>query len=505
MARVPIDGINGDLGPLGDRLATIGDLRSAASVLAWDRQTYMPDGGVRGRAEQLATLARVAHEMLVSPETGRLLERAGEREPGSDETALLRLARRQYDRAVKLPVHLVAETSRATALAEQAWISARETSDWSLFAPHLERVLDLKREEADYVDGEHPYDAMLDRYDPGATTKRLRIMFDELKAGIVPLVRNVSARLDEDRAAPLGGSFDEAGQEEFGREVISRFGYDWSRGRQDRAVHPFCINFGDPYDVRITTRFDPKRLSVSLFATCHEAGHALYEQGVDPSYSRTPLSGGVSMGVHESQSRLWENLVARSRPFWSFFHDGLGAAFPDVLGEMDLETIYRAVNAVRPSEIRTEADELTYDLHVLLRFELELALFEDGLAVADLPEAWNAKMEEYLGVVPENDARGVLQDTHWAIGYFGYFPSYTVGNVLSVQLFETAVDERPEIMPQMERGEFDALLAWLRENVHRHGKKYEPDDLISNATGRLPDTAPYLRYLQRKFGDLYSL
>jgi carboxypeptidase Taq len=502
---VTAEGISEDLGPLRDRLATIGDLRSAASVLAWDRQTYMPEGGVRGRAELLASLARVSHEMLVSPETGRLLERAGEREPGSDEAALLRLARRDHDRALRLPARLVAETSRATALAEQAWISARETSDWSLFAPHLERVLTLKREEAKYLDAEHPYDAMLDRYDPGASTKRLRTMFDELKGGIVPLVRAVSARLAEDRAAPLKGSFDEATQEAFGREVISRFGYDWSRGRQDRAVHPFCISFGDPGDVRITTRFEPKRLSVGLFATCHEAGHALYEQGVDPAYSRTPLSGGVSMGVHESQSRLWENLVARSREFWSCFHEDLRVAFSEALGDVDLETVYRAVNAVRPSEIRTEADELTYDLHVLLRFELELDLFEDGLAVADLPEAWNTKMEEYLGIVPENDALGVLQDTHWAIGYFGYFPSYTVGNVLSVQLFEAAVAKRPEILPDMERGEFGALLGWLRENVHRHGKKYEPDDLISHATGRPPDTAPYLRYLESKFGKLYGV
>jgi len=505
MARVISEVINEDLGPLRERLATIGDLCSAASVLAWDRQTYMPEGGVGGRAEQLASLARVAHEMLVSPETGRLLQGAGEREPGSDDAELLRLARRQHDRAVRLPTRLVSETSRATALAEQAWISARETSDWSLFAPRLERVLALKREEAGYLDGEHPYDAMLDRYDPGASTQLLRVMFDELKAGILPLVRAVSTRLGEDRAAPLRGGFDETAQEAFGREVISRFGYDWSRGRQDRAVHPFCINFGDPDDVRITTRFDPKRLPVGLFATSHEAGHALYEQGVDPSYSRTPLAGGVSMSVHESQSRLWENLVARSRPFWSFFHEGLQKAFPDVLGEVDLETIYRAVNAVRPSEIRTEADELTYDLHVLLRFELELALFEDDLAVVDLPEAWNTRMEEYLGIVPENDALGVLQDAHWAIGYFGYFPSYTVGNVLSVQLFEAAVEKRPEILPQMERGEFGALLGWLRENVHRHGKKYEPDDLISHATGRPPNTAPYLRYLESKFGELYDL
>jgi carboxypeptidase Taq len=505
MARVIPNGPSDELRPLKERLATISDLRSAGSVLAWDRQTYMPEGGIQGRAEQLASLARVSHEMLVSPETAELLERAGEREAGSDEAALLRLARREHDRARKLPARLVAEASRATALAEPAWIEARERSDWSIFAPHLERVLALKQEEAGHLDGEHPYDAMLDRYDPGASTRRLALMFDELRAGIVPLAHEVSARLAEDRDAPLRGAFDVAAQEAFGRDVISGFGFDWSRGRQDGAVHPFCINFGNPGDVRITTRFDPKLLSVGLFGTCHEAGHALYEQGVDPSYSRTPLAGGVSMGVHESQSRLWENLVARSRPFWSHFAPKLRAAFPGVLDGVDVEAIYRAVNAVRPSEIRTEADELTYDLHVLLRFELELDLLEGGLAAADLPETWNAKMEEYLGIVPENDALGVLQDTHWAIGYFGYFPAYTVGNVLSVQLFEAAVGERPEILPDMERGEFGALLEWLRENVHRHGKKYEPDDLVERATGRPPDTEPYLRYLRTKFGELYGM
>jgi carboxypeptidase Taq len=505
MARVIDERVNNDLAPLKERLATIGDLHSAASVLAWDRQTYMPEAGVRGRAEQLATLARLTHEMLVSSETGRLLSDVSEREPGSDDAALLRLARREHGRAIRLPARLVEETSRATALAEQVWIRAREESDWPLFAPHLERVLALKQEEAGYLDAEHPYDAMLDRFDPGASTQRMRTMFDELKEGIVPLVRDVSARLANDRAAPLRGEFDESAQEAFGRNVITSFGYDWSRGRQDRTVHPFCINFGDPDDVRITTRFDPECLSVALFATCHEAGHALYEQGVDPAYSRTPLAGGVSMGVHESQSRLWENLVARSRPFWTYFHQELRDAFPGILDGVDLETIYRAVNAVRPSEIRTEADELTYDLHVLLRFELEVDLFEGALTVKDLPKAWNAKMEEYLGIIPKNHALGVLQDTHWADGYFGYFPSYAFGNVLSVQLFEAAVDERPEILPEMEIGEFGSLLGWLRYNVYRHGKKYEPDDLIQRSTGRPPETAPYLRYLGSKFAELYDL
>ena len=491
---------------LMERLATVSDVTSAASVLAWDRQTYMPEGGVGGRAQQLATLARLAHEMLVSEEVRGLLEAAGHGEPGSEQAALLRIIRRDHGRATKLPPRLVEETSYATALAEQAWLRAREKSDWSLFAPHLEKVLTLKREQADYLGGDdHPYDAMLDLYAPGSTTAGLRRMFDELKAGILPLVRGIGAGDWEDREAPLRGEFDEARQEEFGRDVVSRFGYDWSRGRQDRAVHPFCINFGGPDDVRITTRVDRNLLPIALFAFCHEAGHGLYEQGVDPGYSRTPLAGGVSMGFHESQSRLWENLVARSRPFWSYFYPRLQEAFPGALNGTSVEDFYRAVNAVRPSPIRTEADELTYNLHVLLRFELELALFEGGLSVADLPEAWNAKTQEYLGFAPETDASGVLQDTHWALGLFGYFPTYATGNVLSVQLFEAAVEDRPEIPTEMGGGEFGTLLGWLREKIHRHGSRYEPDELIERATGRACETAPYLRYLKTKFGELYGL
>ena len=489
-----------------ERLATVGDVRSAASVLAWDRQTYMPAGGVEGRARQLATLVRLAHEMLVSEQTCRLLEAAGHGEPGSEEAALLRIARREHGRAARLPARLVEETTQATALAEAAWMRAREGPGWSPFAPHLERVLALKREQADHLGGgEHPYDAMLDLYAPGSTTAGLGRMFDELKAGILPLVRGISAGPDEDREAPLRGLFDEERQEEFGRAVISRFGYDWSRGRQDRAVHPFCINFGGPDDVRITTRVDRNLLQIALFAFCHEAGHGLYEQGVDPAYSRTPLTGGVSMSVHESQSRLWENLVARSRPFWTHFYPRLQETFPGALNGTSAEGFYRAVNVVRFSPIRTEADELTYNLHVLLRFELEVALFERGLSVSDLPEAWNAKTEEYLGFTPDSDASGVLQDTHWALGLFGYFPTYATGNVLSVQLFEAAVGDRPEIPDEMERGEFGTLLGWLRENIHRHGSRYEPDELIERATGRPCDTAPYLGYLRRKFGELYGL
>ena len=487
---------------LVDHLPAAADLDSAAAVLHWDQQTYMPPGGVAARAEALATLSRLSHGITASDETARLLDAAGDPEPGSE--AVVRVARRGHERATKLPSRLVADISRATTLAESAWRRSRAAADFGSLVGHLQEILDLQREAAEHLGYEdHPYDALLDRYEPGATKARLESMFGDLKEGTAGMVRAVSAAADE-RTAPIRGAFDEARQEAFGKEIAAAFGYDWGRGRQDRAPHPFCINFGGPGDVRITTRFDPGRLSPALFATMHEAGHALYEQGVDPAYTRTPLSGGVSLGIHESQSRLYENVVGRSRSFWSYFYPRLQDAFPDAFGGTSEEAFYRAINAAAPSEIRVEADELTYNLHVVLRFELEVALVEGSLAVRDLPEAWDAKMEEHLGISPKDDARGVLQDDHWAIGFFGYFPTYTLGNVLSVQLFEAALEEHPEIPAEMERGEFGALLAWLRENVHRHGKKHDPDALVEHATGRPPETGPYVRYLEEKFGELYG-
>jgi carboxypeptidase Taq len=493
---------------LKERLATISDLRSTKSLLFWDQQTYMPGGGVEGRAEQMATLSRLSHELLTDSDTVRLLDAAGEPEPSSEEWALLRRARREYDRATKLPAELVAETSRVTSMAEPAWVQAREESDWSLFAPHLEKVLSLERESTEHLGYEdHPYDALLDAYEPGAKTSRLASMFEELRKGVVPLISAVvqlSRDGAESRAAPLYGGFSEAEQEKFGRAVISAFGYDWKRGRQDRSVHPFCVSPG-PSDVRITTRFDRGWLAPALFGTMHEAGHALYAQGVNSKYARTPLGGGTSMGVHESQSRLWENLVGRSRSFWSHYYPKLQEVFPEALEGVDAETFYRAINVLEPSEIRVEADEVTYNFHILLRFELEVSLIEDTLSVAELPAAWNDKMEEYLGIAPKNDSAGVLQDIHWADGLFGYFPTYAIGNVLSVQLFDQAVRDHPEISEQIREGEFSSLLGWLRENVHWHGARYYPDELVERVTGRPLDTAPYLSYLTEKFGELYDL
>ena len=498
------DTSNDTLQLLRVRLATISDLNSAAALLHWDQETYMPQGGVPLRAEQLSTMSRLAHEMLVSEETGRLLDAAEPQDPDSEEHALHGLARRDYDRATRLPARLVAELSRARSLAQPVWARARAESDWEAFTPQLERILVLVRESAEYLGYEdHPYDALLDLYEPGTKTSLLREMFDGLKAELVPMIRRLPS--DEDRSLPLHGTFDEEKQEGFGRTIITAFGYDWARGRQDRVVHPFCISLGGPEDVRITTRFEEAWLSPALFATIHEAGHALYEQGVDPAYSRTPLAGGTSMGVHESQSRLWENLVGRSLAFWGHYFPTLQKTFPEALGNVDLEIFYTAINEAKPSEIRVEADELTYNLHVLLRFELEIELLDGGLSVADLPDAWNAKMEEYLDLRPGSAAKGVLQDVHWSAGLFGYFPTYSIGNVLSVQFFEAAVRRHPEITGQVGGGEFSALLGWLQENIYRHGSRYDPEDLVERATGRPLDPQPYLRYLKSKFGELYGL
>ncbi|MGB3682391.1 MAG: carboxypeptidase M32 [Rubrobacteraceae bacterium] len=493
---------------LKDRMASLSDLGGAGMTLFWDRQVYMPEGAVEGRAEQLATISRISHEILTAQETGDLIEALDDLDPETDDGALVRVARRNYEKATRLPSRLVEDLSRAQSLAEPAWVNARAESDWSAFAPYLERLISLQRESAEHLGYEdHPYDAMIDAFEPGQTKARVAEMFEGLKAGILPLLGEVYdsiADSDGDRSAPLHGEFDEKKQEEFGQAVITAFGYDWSRGRQDRTVHPFCagINAGD---VRITTRFDPTWLSPALFATFHESGHAMYEQGVDPTYTRTPLAGGTSLGVHESQSRLWENLVGRSRPFWTHYYPKLQETFPGELGDTDLETFYRAINAVAPSDIRVEADELTYNLHILLRFELEVAIMEDKLPVADLPEAWNAKMEEYLGIRPENDAQGVLQDVHWSAGLFGYFPTYSIGNVLSVQLFDIATEQQPEIKDEISQGEFGTLRNWLRENIHQYGSKHEPEDLVQRVTGSPLNAEPYLKYLNNKFSELYGL
>jgi carboxypeptidase Taq len=488
-------------------LGEAADLFAASAVLEWDQVIYMPRGGSDARAQALSTLAGLAHEKMIAPRLGELLEAAAGEvaalDKDSDEARLVRVTRREYDRQRKVPTAWVGEFTRVTSTATNVWEKAKATSDFSLFRPHLEHIVAMRRE---YVEFFAPYDSiydpLLDSFEPGMKTAEVSAVFSILRPALVDLVQKIAERASAVDDRCLQGDFDEARQWDFGVQVLKQLGYDFNRGRQDRSVHPFTTTFSQD-DVRITTRFLRDQVASALMSTIHEGGHALYEQGVAPALARTPLAGGASMVMHESQSRMWENLIGRSRPFWKVFYPLFQKTFVE-FAAVPMETFYRALNKVTPSLIRVEADEVTYSLHIMLRFELELALLKGDLAVKDLPAVWNQKMKDYLGVVPPDDARGVLQDVHWSGGSMGYFPTYALGNLVSVQLFEAAKSQSPQITKDLERGEYGTLLAWLRENVHRHGAKFESPELLRRGTGETLTPHPYIRYLQSKFGELYG-
>ncbi|MFN3651861.1 MAG: carboxypeptidase M32 [Armatimonadota bacterium] len=497
------------LAQLKSRLADVHHLNMAGSVLGWDQQTYMPPGGVAARAEQTAALAKLSHQIFTADETGDLLSHAEAEVQGaplvSDDAAYVRMARRDFDHATKVPTELVTEISRVTSLAQEEWAKARAADDFPAFAPWLERILELERRLAEalgYTD--RLYDALLDQYEAGMTSAELDRVFGELKQEIIPLSRAIFERVERVDAGILHRDYPVETQRKLAEQVLKACGYDFERGRMDPSVHPFCTSFSIN-DVRITTRYDEKFFPQAFFGCLHEMGHAMYEQGVSQSLEGTLLANGASLGVHESQSRLWENLVGRSRGFWSHYFPRVQEAFPDALGGADLESFYRAINRVQPSLIRVEADEVTYNLHIIIRYEMENALLDGRLSVADAPDAWNAKYREYLGVTPPSNREGILQDVHWSIGILGYFPTYSLGNVLSVQLFEKAVSDVPSIPDDIYRGEFGPLLGWLRENVHQYGRKLLPAELVRQVTGSELQTAPYLGYLKTKFGEIYGL
>lgn len=484
------------------------DLHMAMAVLGWDQQTYMPPNGAEGRSEQLATLSKIAHIKETSEENRKLLdelvEEAKSLDPESDDACLIRRAKIAMDKENRIPTELVAEFARVTTLSQEKWVQARATNDFSLFRPHLERVVELRREYASFFKPyDHVYDPLLDDFEPGLKTADVQAIFGKLRPQQVELIHAISARPQvEDGFLHL--KYEDKKQWDFGVDVITRFGYDWNSGRQDRSAHPFTTSFSIG-DVRLTTRVIENMMTSAMFSTMHEAGHGMYEQGVSPAFSRTILAGAASMAVHESQSRMWENLVGRSRPFWRFFYPKLQAVFPTQLGNVSMEQFYKAINKVQPSFIRTESDEATYNLHIMLRLELEIALMEGTLAVAHLPEAWNTRMQEYLGVTPRNNSEGVLQDVHWSGGMIGYFPTYALGNLVSVQLWDRMTQDLPDLESQIENGEFGTLLGWLRENVHRHGAKYDPQDLVQRVTGSKINPQPYIGYLTRKYSDIYGL
>ncbi len=488
-------------------LAEVNDLESAGAVLQWDQETYMPTGGAPARGRQMATLARLAHEKFTSPIIGKLLDQLRRHEESlpadSDDASLIRVTRRDYERAVKVPAEFVGKLSEHTAATYQAWTQARPANDFAAVRPLLEQTLDLRRQLADFFPGyEHIADPLIDYADFGMTAQTIRQVFGELRQELVPLVQSITAQPVADDAC-LRQHFPEQEQLAFGATVIKRFGYDFERGRQDKTHHPFMTKFSLG-DVRITTRCREDDLGEALFSTLHEAGHALYEQGIRADFEATPLAGGTSSGVHESQSRTWENLVGRSRGFWEFFYPKLQVAFPEQLQRVSLDSFYRAINRVQRSLIRTDADEVTYNLHVMIRFDLELQLLEGQLAVKDLPAAWHARYQSDLGLCAPDDRDGVLQDVHWYGGVIGgNFQCYTLGNILSAQFYESATNARPEIEAEISAGKFEALHDWLKENIYQHGRKFTAAELVQQATGQAMTIAPYVRYLRRKYGELY--
>jgi carboxypeptidase Taq len=496
------------LNELKSILSGVADLSYAAAVLNWDQSTYMPPLGAEGRAKQLSTLQRLAHEQFTSEEVGRLLDELEpyrqELDPDSDDARLIKVARRHYDLSTKVPSRWVSEFSEASSIAKQVWQEARAENNFNKFQPALSKIVDMRREYACFFQPyDHIYDPLLDEYEPAMKTAEVKAIFEVLRPRQVELIKAIGERPQVD-ASFLHLDFDEKKQWDFGVEVVSKFGYDWKRGRQDKTAHPFSISFG-VNDVRITTRVMPNYIGSALFGTMHEAGHALYEMGVNPSYDRTPLANGASLAIHESQSRLWENLVGRSFEFWEYFYPRLKEYFPSQFVEISLETFYKGINQVQPTLIRVEADEATYNLHIMLRLEIEIALMEDQLSVNDLPEVWNTRMEEYLGLTPPNDAQGVLQDIHWSLGYVGYFSTYALGNLVSVQLWERIEKELPDIKDQIRKGDFSGLLEWLRTNIHHFGSKYEPQELVERVTGSKITPEPYLGYLNEKYGKIYDL
>jgi carboxypeptidase Taq len=484
---------------LRERIGEIEDLDRASSLLGWDQQVKMPPGGAGVRAEQLATLGRLSHETLTSDEMGRLLDEVASVEDSldydSDEASLIRLVRRDWEKARRVPAELRAEMSRAASLAMPVWVKARQESDFAQFLPALRTNMELRRRYVEcFDDYDEPYDVLLDDFEPGMKTAEVRAVFDRLKEEQIPLVASVR----QDGDPPVhGGAFPIEAQKRFELEVIERFGYDPAEWRLDTAVHPFAASMAIS-DIRLTTRYFDDNLD-GLFGTMHETGHGLYENGVARELERTPLAHGASLGFHESQSRIWENMVGRSLPFWRHFFPRLQANFPDALANATLDDWYRSVNWVAPSLIRVEADEATYNLHIILRFELEQELLADSVDLAELPEIWNQRMRDYLGIEPPNDALGVLQDMHWAVGAIGYFSTYALGNVISAQLWEKVTAEVPDLHDQFEQGEFGSLAEWLRETLWRHGRKFTPRELIERITGDGLDPEPYLRYLRGKY------
>lgn len=485
---------------------TAADLGAAASVLGWDQETYMPDGSVSGRAEQLATLSGLVHETVTGGRASEVAERVRSEMGGYDDRQrrVAAMFLRDYDMAKKLPSEHVENLARTASMAQDAWKRARAASDFSVFQPLLARIVELKRREADLLGpAEHPYDNLLDQFEPGLTVANVTPVFDELRAGTVELIRSIEQVQDRVSDAVLYRTYAATHQKDLATSIISSLGFDLSIGRVDLSAHPFCTNFGNR-DVRLTTRIRANDLRSCLFGLIHEAGHGMYEQGIADDLNRTAAGGGASMGIHESQSLFWENVIARSEEFWTWAFPILQAQFPEQLADQTVRSFYQAINVMRPSLNRVESDELTYNLHIILRFEIERELIAGTLRVEDIPSVWNDKMRTSLGVVPPNDAEGCLQDVHWSFGGIGYFPSYTLGKLYAAMEWNAMQVDIPDVRQRISQGDFAPILSWLREKIHRHGRTEMPDEIVRRVCGRPLTAKDFLDYVGAKARDVYA-
>lgn len=498
---------NPRLSALLDLLRPIEDLSALAALAGWDQQTYMPRGASEVRMHQSTTLQGIIHDHATNPKLGALLDEleAVQDQFNDADRALLRKARRDYDHATKLPRELVEEITSVESASFEAWLNSRAKNDFAIFAPWLQRTIALQREVADrFGYTETRYDALLDIYEPGLTASKVEQLFAPVRSTSATMLRRIQDSGHVIDTTSLNGSFPNRQQELLCEKVLRNIGYDFSHGQLARSEHPFTTSFGSPFDVRLTVRYNEQYLPMSVMAALHEGGHGLYELGVAPSLMRTPLAGGVSLGIHESQSRLWENAIGRSLAFWQGQYQLLRETFPQHFANVELETFVRALNHVEPSLIRVEADEVTYNLHIIIRFELEKAMVNGELAVESLPGLWNAKYKEYLGIEPSNPVEGVLQDMHWSSG-FGYFPTYTLGNLYAAQLYHTLRQTFPDFDARLAHGDTGFILNWLREHLYQYGGIYLPEELIKRVTGEAPDSQYFVRYINDKFEAVYNL
>lgn len=486
---------------LAEKLRKIADINYAAALLHWDKETYMPPKGAENRSRQLSTLSEMGHVLFTEESTGTLLKQLADADLDTDQKINVSRTLEDYNKMTRLPSSFVAESSRLSSEAFHAWIEARKNNNFKLFEPSLDKLIEHKKKEADLLGfKDHPYDALLDIYEPGCTISFLNKLFTDVRARLVPLVAELRSKNQTDNSF-LFLQYAHDKQWAFGLDVLRNIGYDFEAGRQDISEHPFTINFGST-DVRVTTRVDEHDFSNMTWSCIHEGGHALYEQGLPAEQYGMPCGSAASLAIHESQSRLWENMVGRGRPFWAYHFPVLQQIFPENLKNINLDQFYKAINHIAPNAIRTEADELHYHFHVMIRFEIEKSILEGKLKTSDLRAYWNAKYKEYLNIEVSSDKEGILQDIHWSHGSFGYFPTYSLGSFYAAQFYEKAKTDIRDLDKMLEEGNCAPLLQWLRSNIHLHGRKYYPNELCKIVTGSELSLEPFMNYVNKKYSSI---